>query len=266
MQDFFLRLTSKAKETPEDAGQPPEVRVAVYDSLLSPPQIVSLSAEDFNELVGELASRTHAFARERGGRIPFVVIREIMENLIHAFFQDAIVTIMDNGNTIRISDHGPGIKDKERAFLPGFTTATRDMRQFIKGVGSGLPVAREQLAFLGGAISIEDNLERGTVVTLQVGPPQPSARPAPRPAAPSAPAAAPAPVRITPRQRKVLLLINELGSAGPTSIAKELGMSPSTAYRELYALETLQLVATRGPGKRTLTEEGIVYLDTVFEP
>ena len=128
MQDFFLRLISKAKGTPEEAGQAPEVRVAVYDSLLSPPQIVSLSAEDFNELVGELASRTHAFARERGGRIPFVVIREIMENLIHAFFQDAVVTIMDNGNTIRISDHGPGIKDKERAFLPGFTTATRDMR------------------------------------------------------------------------------------------------------------------------------------------
>lgn len=264
MQDFFLRLISKAKGTPEEPGQAPEVRVAVYDSLLSPPQIISLSAEDFNDLVGELASRTHAFARERGGRIPFVVIREIMENLIHAFFQDAVVTIMDNGNTIRISDHGPGIKDKERAFLPGFTTATRDMRQFIKGVGSGLPVAREQLAFLGGAISIEDNLERGTVVTLQVGPPQPAARRAPPPAA--APALAPSPPRITPRQRKVLLLINELGSAGPSSIAKELAMSPSTAYRELYALETLQLVATRGPGKRTLTEEGIAYLDTVFEP
>ena len=102
------------------------------------------------------------------------------------------------------------------------------------------------------------------MVTLQVGPPQPAVRHAPQPAA--APELAPAPPRITPRQRKVLLLINELGSAGPSSIAKELGMSPSTAYRELYALETLQLVATRGPGKRTLTEEGIVYLDTVFEP
>ena len=49
-------------------------------------------------------------------------------------------------------------------------------------------------------------------------------------------------------------------------IAKELGVSPSTAYRELDALEGLQLVAVRGPGKRTLTEEGIAYLDTVFKP
>ncbi|HKV46129.1 MAG TPA: ATP-binding protein [bacterium] len=263
MQDFFLRLISKHKVTPEDGNQAPEVRLAVYDTLLSPPQIVSLSAEDFNELVGELTTRTHNFARERGGRIPFVVIREIMENLIHAFFEDAVVTIMDSGNTIRISDHGPGIKEKERAFLPGFTTATREMRQFIKGVGSGFPVAREQLAFLGGAISIEDNLEQGTVVTLHVGTPEGAA-----PTEPPRPAIRPDPIppRISDRQRKVLLLINELGSAGPSTIAKELGISASTAYRELDALQTLQLVATRGLGKRTLTEQGIAHLDNVFKP
>jgi hypothetical protein len=265
MQDFFLRFISTHQGTPEETSQVPEVRLAVYDTLLAPPRVVSLSAEDFNELVGELASRTYNSARERGGRIPFVVIREIVENLIHAYFRDAIVTIMDDGNTIRISDQGPGIRDKERAFLPGFTTATREMRHFIKGVGSGLPVAREQLAFLGGMISIEDNLERGTVVTLRVGPPPGGA--AVEPLHPiTTPEHAPRPPRITDRQRKVLLLIAELGSAGPSTIAKELGVSPSTAYRELAGLETLLLVATRGPGKRTLTEEGIAYLDTVFKP
>lgn len=264
MQDFFLRLIAKSGATQEEGRQGPEVRLAVYDSLLAPPQIISLTAEDFNELVGELSARAYNYARERGGRIPFVVIREIAENLIHALFEDAVVTILDNGNTIRISDRGPGIHDKERAFLPGFTTATREMRRFIRGVGSGLPVAREQLAFLGGAISIEDNLERGTVVTLRVGP-MPT---------PTTPAAAPAPAphqhvarppRITDRQRKVLLLIAELGSAGPSAIAKELDVSISTAYRELGALEKTLLVASRGTGKRTLTEEGIAYLDTVFK-
>lgn len=264
MQDFFLRLIAKSKGAQEDV-QAPEVRLAVYDSLLAPPQIISLSAEHFNELVGELSSRTYNYARERGGRIPFVVIREIVENLIHAFFQDAVVTIMDSGNTIRISDQGPGIRDKDRAFLPGFTTATRDMRQFIKGVGSGLPVAREQLAFLGGAISVEDNLERGTVVTLRVGPPAAETPPPHRPA-PAEPERVPVPPRISERQRKVLLLIAELGSAGPSTMAKELGISISTAYRELGALEHMQLLASRGAGKRTLTEEGIAYLDTVFKP
>jgi Histidine kinase-, DNA gyrase B-, and HSP90-like ATPase len=263
MQDFFLRLIAKSRGTQENEPAP-EVRVAVYDSLLAPPQVVSLSAEDFNELVGELSSRTYNYARERGGKIPFIVIREIVENLIHAFFQDAVVTVMDDGNTIRISDHGPGIRDKERAFLPGFTTATREIRQLIKGVGSGLPVAREQLAFLGGAISIEDNLEQGTVVTLRVSPTSAGAAPPlPPPAVPPDPIRVPP--RIADRQRKVLLLIAELGSAGPTTIAKELGISISTAYRELDALEEVQLVASRGAGKRTLTEEGIAYLDTVFK-
>jgi histidine kinase/DNA gyrase B/HSP90-like ATPase len=265
MQDFFLRLTSQSKAVPEESDRAPEVRVAIYDSPLAPPQVISLSSEDFDQLVGDLASRTYAYARERGGRIPFVVIKEIVENLIHAYFQNAVVTIMEDGNTIRISDQGPGIRDKERAFLPGFTTATREMRRFIKGVGSGLPVAREQLAFLGGAISIEDNLEHGTVVTLRVGPP-PIVSPPPPAATTPVPPQPQALPRLTDRQRKVLLLVAELGSAGPSTIGKELGISQSTAFRELTALEQLHLLAPRGPGKRTLTEEGIAYMGNVYKP
>lgn len=272
MQDFFLRLVSqKGDETPNEA-QAPEVRVAIYDSPLAPPQVVTLSAGDFDQLIGELAARTHGYARERGGRIPFVVIKEIVENLIHAYFQDAVVTIMGDGNTIRISDQGPGIPEnvKQRAFEPGFTTATREMRRFIKGVGSGLPVAREQLAFLGGAITIEDNLRGGTVVTLRVGPP---AGPSPdAPAVPRHPAAVPAAPspgapRLTDRQKKILLLIAEIGAAGPSTVAKELGMSHSTAFRELSSLQKMRLltVGTADPGKRTLTEEGIAFLGTVFK-
>jgi DNA-binding CsgD family transcriptional regulator len=273
MQDVFLRLVSqRGNETPAGV-QAPEVRVAIYDSPLAPPQIVSLSSEDFNQLIGELSARTHGYARERGGRIPFVVIKEIVENLIHAYFTDAVVTIMDDGNTIRISDQGPGIPDevKDRAFEPGFTTATREMRRFIKGVGSGLPVAQEQLKFLGGAITIENNLRTGTVVTLRVGPP-PAAVPAPPAAepassAPALPFPAAAAARLSDRQKKILLLIAEIGAAGPSTIAKELGMSNSTAFRELSSLQRMRLLAagTTDPGKRTLTEEGIAFLDTVFK-
>ena len=264
MQDFFLRLVSQRKVEPEEAAPAPEVRMAIYDSPLAPPRVVSLTAEDFNELVGELAARTHSHARERGGQIPFVVIKEVVENLIHAFFQNAVISIMDDGNTIRISDQGPGIRDKERAFQPGFTTATKEMRRFIKGVGSGLPVAKEQLQFLGGAISIEDNLDRGTVVTLHIDQ-SPPATPAPSVIqAPARADVANSTVRLTDRQRKVLLLIAELGSAGPSTVAKELNISQSTAFRELAALQRLQLLAPHSPGKRTLTEEGVARLGNVF--
>ncbi|HXF81734.1 MAG TPA: ATP-binding protein, partial [bacterium] len=144
--------------------------MAVYDSPLAPPRVIGLRGQEFHQFVGELAARTYNHSRERGGRIPYVVIREIVENLIHAYFEGAVISILDDGNTIRIADQGPGISDPQRALLPGYTTATAQMRRLIKGVGSGLPVVKEQLAFLGGAITIDTNLSRGTVITLSVGP------------------------------------------------------------------------------------------------
>src|SRR4030065_253725 len=132
----------------------PEVRLAIYDSPLAAPRVIGLRGQEFHQFVGDLAARTYSHSRERGGRIPYVVIREIVENLIHAYFEGAVISIFDDGNTIRIADQGPGIADRQKALLPGFSTATPQMRRFIKGVGSGLPVAKEQLAFLGGAIAV----------------------------------------------------------------------------------------------------------------
>lgn len=263
MSEFprLLRSKSRPAEDPEPAGggeSYAEVRLAIYDSPLAAPRVVSLRGQEFHEFIGDLAARTYEFSRERGGRIPYVVIREVIENLIHAYFEGAVISILDDGNTIRISDQGPGIANRDKALLPGFTTATPEMRRFIKGVGSGLPVAREQLEFLGGAIAIDDNLGRGSVITLSVG------APAKAPAAPARVASPPP--DLAARQKKVLLLIAELGSAGPSAIAKELGISQSTAYRELQALEDLRLVSTKRQGKRTLTEEGIAALGDVFRP
>ena len=260
IRDLIGRLIEERRTAllPSDGAGEPEVRLAVYDSPVAEPQVISLRGDDFHALVGEIASRTFAVSRERGGRVPFVVIREIVENLIHAYFQNATVTVLDEGNTIRISDQGPGIANKERALVPGFSTATAEMRRVIRGVGSGLPVAKEQLGFLGGTLTIEDNLEHGTVVTLSVhreapGPPPPGDLPARRQP------------DVTARQKKVLLLIAELGAAGPTTIAKELDISHSTAYRELQALQTLNLATGKGKGKRTLTEEGIASLEEVLK-
>ena len=255
----FLRFLQSHGDSGSADAEGPEVRLAVYDSLLAAPRIVSLRGLEFHEFVGDLAARTYNYARERGGRIPYIVIREIVENLIHAYFEGAVISIYDAGNTIRISDQGPGITDPARALEPGFTTAPPQMRRYIKGVGSGLPVAKEQLAFLGGAIAIDRNLSRGTVITLTVK-------------QESAPKAALPPDRtiprptLTARQKKVLLLIAELGSTGPSAVAKELGVSQSTAYRELELLERRGLISARDRGKRTLTEEGVAALGAVFTP
>lgn len=255
----MAELLQSLRGADDDAAAEPEVRLAIYESPLAAPRVVSLRGQEFHAFVGDLAARTYNHARERGGRIPYVVIREIVENLIHAYFTGAVISILDEGNTIRISDQGPGIPDKVKALQPGFTTATPAMRRYIKGVGSGLPVAREQLAFMGGAISIDDNLAGGTVVTLTVGAEPPSRLLQPAGDHEHRP-------ELTARQKKVLLLIAELGSAGPSVIAKELGISQSTAYRELLWLARWRLTDSRGAGKRTLTEEGIAALGDVFKP
>jgi len=259
IQELIARLIEerRAPSASSVGTEGPEVRLAVYDSLVAEPQVTSLRGDSFNTLVGEIAARTYAASHERGGKVPYVVIREVVENLIHALFQNATVTVLDNGNTIRISDQGPGIADKQRALLPGFSTATAEMRRLIRGVGSGLPVAKEQLGFLGGTLTLEDNLAHGTVVTLSLRGDTAGATP---------PADVPVHrLEVSPRQKKVLLLIAELGAAGPTSVAKELKISHSTAYRELLALQALGLLTGKGRGKRTLTEEGVARLDEVFK-
>jgi hypothetical protein len=229
-------------------------RIAIYDTLTSPPRVVAIEEEDLPALIASLAEKTYHYCREQGGQVPYSVIQELIENLLHAYFRDVVITILDNGQTIRISDHGPGVDDKDRAFQPGFTTATAYQREIIRGVGSGLPLARESLQFLRGILTVEDNLGGGAVFTIKM----PSAA-----EAQPEPAGTPA-VRLTTRQTKVLVLLMELGSAGPTAIAKELGFSPATVFRELVVLQDMGLIHSLGDGKRALREEGLRLLESIL--
>jgi len=244
---------SPGPEAPQGPGAP---RIAIYDTLTSPPRVVSVEERDVPGLIASLAEKTYHSCREQGGSVPFTVINELIENLIHAFFCDVVITILDAGRVVRISDHGPGVEDKDRAFLPGFTTATTAQRRFIRGVGSGLPIARESLGFLRGAITVEDNLGGGAVFTIKM-PQQPVLEADTQRPAPSAP-------RLTTRQKKILVLLMELNVAGPSALARELGVAPATAYRELHLLEQEGLVHSRGDGKRALTEEGMGLLESLF--
>jgi len=247
------------RERPEDLlpGVPLGLeapRIAIYDTLTSPPRVIAVEEEDLPALIAALAEKTYHYCREQGGQVPYSVIQELIENLLHACFRDVVITILDNGQTIRISDHGPGVDDKDRAFQPGFTTATAYQRQIIRGVGSGLPLARESLQFLRGILTVEDNLGGGAVFTIKM-PSTPEGRPAP---------AGPPAIKLTTRQTKVLVLLMELGSAGPTAIAKELGSSPATVFRELVVLQDMGLIHSLGDGKRALREEGLRLLESIL--
>lgn len=143
-------------------------RIAIYDDLLSSPRIIDIQPNNTRDFIGALASSVYNEAREAGGSIPYTVILQVTENFIHARFTEMVVSIFDSGKTIRFTDQGPGIADKEKAQLPGYSSATQEMKQYIHGVGSGLPIVKEYLETKNGTIQIEDNLESGAVVTISV--------------------------------------------------------------------------------------------------
>ena len=241
----------------------------MYDAAGASPRVEEVAPAPINEYIESLAVRVYELAGGVGAAVPYTVIREVTENFIHADFAEPVVSILDSGNTIRFADQGPGISDKQRAVLPGFTTARGEMKRYIRGVGSGLPIVREYLDHTGGSLTIEDNLGHGSVVTIRV-----RRATAPVPASPAtlvaeedgsvspepmfdvAPTAGP---RLSTRQKQVLALVLESGLAGPSLVAKELGVGVSTAYRDLASLEELGLITSDG-GKRTLTDDGLRFL------
>lgn len=270
-------------------------RIAMYDAPASAPRVEEIPAAPVGEFIEALSARIYELAKGCGGTVPYTVVRELAENLIHADFAEPVVSILDSGNTIRFADQGPGITDKDRAVLPGFTTAHGEMKRYIRGVGSGLPIVSDFLSVSGGRLLIEDNLGTGAVVTIttreSVDDPD-SSKEAPGPASPRScpqPAAAvrhgssshpvdeplfletienPTPAetaapRLTTRQKQVLALVLESGSAGPSIVSRELSVGLSTAYRDLASLEDLGLISSIG-GKRALTERGMAYLDSVI--
>lgn len=254
-----VSISPLIEPVPQPASPAHEGRalIALYDGMTAAPRVEEVLGKDAADLIDSLSSAVYRLAHEAGGSVPYTVVREITENLLHAGFAEVVVTIMGDGHTVRFSDQGPGIADKERCFLPGFSTASTEMKRVIRGVGSGLPIVRECLGFSGGTVSIEDNLGHGTVVTVR------TERPAPSAPAPERPAITPAP-RLSVRQKQVLSLIMELGAAGPSVVSRELGVGLSTAYRDLASLESLDLISSDETGKRVLTDVGASVLEELF--
>ena len=223
------------------------MRLAVHRSASQPPAVSEVRAPDAAELV-EAAFTAVAGATS----VPALAVREVVENLIHAGFADALVSVLDGGRTVRVSDSGPGIADRERALQPGFSTAGADERAVIRGVGCGLPLAAAVLAERGGTLEIAENLGGGAVVTLAL--PEPPGGDRPEPAAEGPDDAA----------RVVLALLLELGSAGPDRLAAELGVPLAECGRDLVLLEHRGLVTREPGGARALTEAGRALVATLF--
>lgn len=235
-------------------------RIAVYPQRHAIPEVFHVPVDravdgSLPGLIDELAVKTHDLARAQGGRLPMDILHELVSNLVHASFSEVVISILDGGNTVSISDRGPGIPDKRTAVRAGFTSADSRLKQYIRGVGSGLALVTERVRRMGGSLEIEDNIMGGTVVTVHVDPdPTQEAL---------APTAVPA-YNLSDRQLKTLLLTVELAPVGPTRIARELGVATSTAYRDLTFLEEAGLVVSQATGRRSVSDAGLAYVNALL--
>lgn len=261
LHDFkwFYFISKRGKKRPIYSA-----RIAIYDNLSTPPKIQDLESPDLAQFLKDLAETTYSLHQKSGGNLPFAVVKEVTENVIHANCQGVVVSIFPNGTGIQVSDQGPGISDKIRALQPGFTTSTAQMRQYIKGVGSGLTTVSRLMQSIGGRLHIEDNLDRGTIVQLSL----------PEAAATSHLSSSSKNLGgadfsrgesykdnirlkevlqdLSQRQKAILAVLLEKGALGPSKIAEYVGTSPSSAYRDLVALTDQGLVVMAESGKRKL--------------
>ncbi len=172
--EHITGVREKRNEGEQVTAQAPKAmyaaRIAVYDDMLSTPRVIVIEPQDVRTYLEETTNTVYQCMKEQGGRISLMVIREIVENFIHAHFAEPIISILDGGDTIRFADQGPGIDDKERAFDFGVTSANSKMKRYIRGTGAGFPMVQEYLENAGGAVSIEDNMGNGTVVTVSLNP------------------------------------------------------------------------------------------------
>lgn len=222
-------------------------RIAIYDSLKTAPRVIQIQGAPTHEYIEHIASLTYKHAKEAGGLIPYTVIREVSENFIHANFNEIIVSILDQGNTIRFADQGPGIQNKELVQEPGFSSATEPMKRYIRGVGSGLPIVRDYLDTTHGYITIEDNINQGAVVTISLI--------AAQTAVPPEPTEAPLAPELTENETvilKALLPDKTLGVTDMNRLTELPVASIHTAFSKMEQAGFVQKVNK----KRTLTQEG----------
>jgi DNA-binding transcriptional ArsR family regulator len=242
------------------------VRIAVYPRG-GTPEITEISASNPGSATQKFTRIVSQKVREAGGRVPEESIREVVENLIHARYQGVVISVLDDGNVVRVSDKGPGVENKSRAMEFGFSGAAPEAIGEIRGVGAGLGIARAAAEKVGGTLTIEDNIGGGTVATLSAVTGERVAGEGEAPSVPPPQRRYPDGVprmNISERQQKALITVLECGEVGPSTVAERLEISVSTAYRDLSVLEEHGLVMADESGKRLISPLGRDLVEAII--
>ena len=258
--DLGMMHAHRTREESDQAGL--GVRIVVYPRG-GEPEVTEVAAASPGSATSKFTRFVMDTVQELGGKVPEDAVREVVENLIHAGYRGVVISILEGGNIVRVSDKGPGVENKQRAMEFGFSGAAPEALEQIRGIGAGLGIARTAAERAGGMVTIEDNLGGGTVTTISVSEEQPTAHePERKPPARRYPDGVPR-MNISERQQKVLLTVLECGEVGPSTVADRLEISVSTAYRDLSVLEEHGLVMADDSGKRLISPLGRDLVETI---
>ena len=144
-------------------------RIAVYDDMLSTPRVIVIEPKDVRTYLEETTNTVYQCMKEQAAHLAHGYPRDCRKlyprPLCRAHHLDP-----RRRRHHPIRRPGTGIDDKERAFDFGVTSANSNMKRYIRGTGAGFPMVQEYLENAGGAVSIEDNMGNGTVVTVSLNP------------------------------------------------------------------------------------------------
>lgn len=246
-------LDAAAESAHAQAITPPHTRIAIpgEDASYS---VLDIEEVSFSGFVARTIDIVATTLNADGKAVPETALREVLENLVHAVPCSASIVLGPMLDSIFISDTGPGISRPDLAFELGYSTATEIHRSYIRGVGIGLYLAREDILSFGGELRIESGAGQGTFVLISLSSPSPTP-----PYAEGVGGLA-----LTQRQNNILFLLSEGESLGPSRISDELNIGVSTAHRDLVKLQEVGLICSSINGKRFLSDMGRSYLQSLL--
>lgn len=108
--------------------------------------------------------RQLGFDPETIRRVSIAMYEGEINMVIHARGGVADVAIDDSEIEIKLTDHGPGIKNIEQAMQEGFSTAPENIRNLGFGAGMGLPNMKRYTDYM----HIDSVVGEGTTITMKV--------------------------------------------------------------------------------------------------
>ena len=268
--EFFNLPKNITSQIKNDSHYSKDVKIVIYESFCSSPRINTIQyISNTKKYIEKICQETHMLCQQFTFSFPYPIIKSLIENFIHTDFCEPIISIFNEGKTIRLSDQGSGIPNKDIARQVGFSTANSQQKDFIPGVGSGFPSIIYYSDMMGGNLNIEDNIKKGSVITLDISNNTNSAKDSIVQKTQTKKKTSNNYLSqekvllksLSERQQEVLVAVTDCGLIGPSQLAEIFEISVATAYRDLQCLEHLGYVRSEA-GKRTITKDGLFYLET----